>query len=280
MEKNTTEEKGDLWGQLAHLEQQVSLLTSELQARSETIELLERSLNEKQRHISELEAALRVAQQSMLDLAWDNVQHYQQQLWAGVSRNLTESKLAQLRQLLELIRSFPALLRHYIEIRIIEPGRHFVRIAVTTIGAVRGDSAAYYQNTLNTLVLKYNLGIKQLTEFFARFIEEAQHLLDHRVCWPIKNAWEDLNEFRKELPSEAGFLLREKIIRPAWQYVGRLSVNFSKAQIEIQGLIDNFLRLAQPLWSRWYKRVSGKIKSFKDSHSFGPHDRGMTGSYA
>ncbi|MGR9044791.1 MAG: hypothetical protein ACU83N_05805 [Gammaproteobacteria bacterium] len=280
MEKIKSDEKGELWGQLAHLEQQVSLLTSELQARAETIELLERSLSEKQRHISELEASLRVAHQSMLDLAWDNIQHYQQKLWAGVSRNLTDSKLAQLRNLLELIRSFPELTRHYAEVRIIEPSRHFVKVAINTVEAVRGDSTAYYQHAINTLVSKYRMGVKQLIEFFARFIEEAQHLFDQRVCWPIKNVWEDINETMKELPSEAGYLLQQKIVRPVWQYVGRLSVKFSKLQIEFMALVAKLRQVVQPLLSDWHRIVTGKIKSFKDTHSFGSHDQGMTGSYA
>lgn len=280
MDKNTSDDNSDLLGQLAQLEQKVSKLSSELQARSETIELLERSLNEKRLHILELEAALRVAQQSMLDLAWDNVQRYQQQIWAGISHQLTDPKFAQLRNLMESIRSFLMLIRQFTEIGIIKPGRYFVHIVMENIDAIRGDPTSYYQNTLNVIVSKCHMRLKQINAFFAQFIEEVQAIIDQKVLWPIKNAYEDINEILKEVPSEAGFLLQNKIVRPVWQHAGGLTIKFSKVHIEVQRLIANVRRSVQPMLSRWYNIIIGKIKSFKDTHSSGSSDRGMAGTYA
>lgn len=280
MDKHTTGDKSELLGQLGHLERQVSALSSELQARSETIEILERSLNEKRLHISELEMALRVAQQSMLDMAWDNVQHYQQQLWSGISRQLTGPKFAELRQLLELIRSFPERTSHYVDIRIIKPGNHFVQVAVKNIDMMTGDSASYYQNTLNAIVSKYHMGKKQLNEFFVRFIEEAQNFIDQKVVWPIKNGYEDMSETLKEMPSEARLFFQDKIFRQAGQYAGGLSVQYSRVQIEAQGLIANVRRAMQPVLSHWYNIIAGKIKSLIDSQGGGSSGASMAGTYA
>lgn len=280
MDNRKTDDKRDLLGQLTKLEQQVSALSSEIRAKSETIEILERSLNEKQLHISELEAALRVAQQSMLDLAWDNVQHYQQQIRAGISRSLTDPKFAQFTKLLELIRSFPTLSRQFIEIRIVNPGRHFVPVASKNIDAVKGDSTWYYQNTLKIIISKYRLSLERIKALFALFIEETQNFVDQKVLWPIRNACDDVNEILHEAPAEARFLLKEKVVKPLWQYFWSLSVRFSKVQIEVQSLTSNIRRSLQPLLSRWYDIVTGKIKDFKDSQGFGSHDRGMSGNFA
>ncbi|MGR9114708.1 MAG: hypothetical protein ACU85E_03005 [Gammaproteobacteria bacterium] len=280
MDKHTADDKGDLWGQLAHLEHQVSVLSSELQSRSETIELLERTLNEKQLHISELEAALKVAQQSMLDLAWDNVQHYLQQMRAGIGHNLADPKWAQLRDLLELIRSFPASIIRFTEVRIIQQGRYFVKVAIDHVAAIRSDSASYYRNTLNVIVAKYRMGLEQIMAFFARFFDEVQNTIDQKILWPIKNVYEDINEALKDAPSEFRLLFRDKVVKPASQTLGMLSVKYSKLQIEVHSLLARLGHSVQPFLNHWYKIVTDKIKSFKDSHGFGASDQGMTGTYA
>lgn len=277
-----TDDKSDFLGQLAHLEQQVSVLSSELQARSETIELLERSLNEKRLRISELEAALRIAQQSMLDMAWDNIRHCPQQIWAGIGRNLTGPQFARLREFLELIRSSWVSARQFTETYIISPGRHLAEVIMRNIEAMRDDSASYYQNILNVIVSMYRMGLKQINVFFAQSIEEAQTMIDQKVLWPVRNAYEDVHETLRTMPSEAGFILQNNIVRPLRQYAGGLSIKYSKVHIEVQSLVADVRRMLQPWLSRWYNIVTGKIKSFNDAHSFGTSDpdQSMTGTYA
>ncbi|PKM13518.1 MAG: hypothetical protein CVV13_00965 [Gammaproteobacteria bacterium HGW-Gammaproteobacteria-3] len=277
---HNTEGKSELFEQLAELEQKVSTLSSELITRSETIALLERSLSEKQSHISELEAALRVAQQSMLNLAWDSVQHYRQQIKVGISRSLTEPKFVQLMKLLELIRSFPAQSQHFAEIRIIEPGRRLGRITLNTITAIKSDSVGYWQNTRDGLMSKCRMSLQQLNAFFARFIEEAQTVIDTQVLWPAKNAYEDIHGFLHEAPAEAKFLLLNKIVTPAWHFLWALSAQYHKIQVQIQSLIAQLKDSAQPSLSRCYDHVNSKIKHFKDTHSFGAPNHPMSGTYA
>lgn len=274
MQSHPNIEHGDLLGQLAHLEQQVSTLTQTLQSNTQTIESLEKSLSERQSRVAELEAALHIAQHSLLSLIWLKISEYRRLLLSGEINESALSKLTQIKSLLETARSLPVTAKHYFAMNILETGSQKLRDA-------KIDAFHHYQNLLNTLAIRHSELLGQFNGNYRHLLDEILHTLDQKILWPIKNVRDDIKEFWQEAPEEIKFFWHGKIVRPAQQLTGSAMVEVHKLQLDIQAVLTRFARYLKKLFHDIETLIADKISAVKEKGHFETDNRqDMTGTYA
>ncbi|CCE22566.1 hypothetical protein [Methylotuvimicrobium alcaliphilum] len=273
MSLNPNNEHSELLGQLAHLEQQVSILTQALQTKSETVESLEKSLSESQSRLAELEAALNIAQHSLLSLIWMKIAEYRRLLQGGTLGASTVAKLAQIKDLIEVARSLPVTAKDYFAMNILETGTRKLNDA-------KVDVLNYYQNILNTLASRHRDMLGQFNGNYRHLTDEILHMLDQKVLWPIKNARDDFKEVWQAAPGEIKFFWRGKIVSPIQQRTGSTFIEIHKLQMEAQVLLSRFARYLKQLFNDMQTLITDKINGVKEKSTEGSIGRDMTGSYA
>ncbi len=271
MQSNPSLEQSELFGQLAHLEQQVSTLTIALQNKTATVDSLKKSLSESQTRLAELEAALNIAQHSLLSLIWMKIAEYRRLLQGGMLGASTVTKLAQIKDLLEVVRSLPVAAKDYFAMNILETGTQKLRGA-------KADALNYYQNILNALAIRHSEMLGQFNGNYRHLTDEILHTLDQKVLWPLKNVGDDIKELWQAAPGELKFFWNGKVVKPLQQRAGSAFVEIHKLQVEAQFLLAQLARYLKKLFKDMQSLMTDKINAAKGRGSL--EGENMTGSYA
>lgn len=274
MSMNSNHEHIELLGQLAQLEQQVSILTQALQSKTETVESLEHSLAESQTRLAELEAALNIAQHSLLSLIWMKIAEYRRLLQSGSLGESTVVKLKEIKNLLEVAKSLPVTAKNYFAMNILETASRKLR-------DTKDDTFNYYQKILSALAIRHGEMLDQFSGNYRHLTDEILHALDQKVLWPIKNARDDLTEIWHAAPGEIKFFWRGKIVNAIHLRAGSAFAEIHKLQVEAQALLTRFARYLKKLFNEMQALISDKLNGANEkSHSETGMDRDMAGSYA
>lgn len=274
MQSHPNIEHSDLLGQLAHLEQQVSTLTHALETKCGTIESLEKSLSEKQSRVAELEAALHIAQHSLLSLIWLKISEYRRLLTNGNINGSALTKLTQIKNLLEITRALPVTAKQYFAMNILETGEKKLRNA-------KADVFDHYQTVTHALATRHRELLDRFSGNYRHLLDEILHALDQKILWPIKNIRDDIKELWQESPEEIKFFWQGKIVRPAQQWANSARVEIHKLQLDAQAVLARWARYLKKLLSDMQTMIADKINAAKEKGNFESDIRqDMTGTYA
>lgn len=269
MQAAATADYGDLIGQLTHLEQQVSSLTQSLQTKTASIEQLEKSLSDKQQRIAELEAALHIAQHSLLSLIWLKIAEYRRSLASGVDHDRLFNQLTRIDELIETARSLPVSVKNYVSMNILDTGK--ARLEQTKI-----DIFDYYRRTVESLTAHYR---KTLAHLEGGLLDEAHHAFDRKIVWPVKNVRDDLSDLWQAAPDEIKFFWQEKIAYPAQRLGNTVARELRKLQIDAQATVTKITRYLKNLFNDLQNKLLQKIDQTLGGGPIG-QDGPMTGTYA
>lgn len=280
MSAHLQDDNKDLMGQLANLEEKVSELTAELQSRSLTIELLEKSLDEKQRHVAELESALKVAQESLLSIVWDRIKAYQSQCLAGIEHEWLQQKIHELRQIIAFVENLPASTRHFVETRMIKPGGEIIDASQKQILSVKGQITSYYQKAIDFIISRYRALVEQLNSDSHLMFSEVQYTFDQKIFWPAKNAYDDLSEWLKSAPAEGRSFMEGSVFRPVLNYTDALAIRCHSIQVEVRTILMRSTHQLRAWLREVLNQITRKLETFIDSRSFGSGSDNVSGTYA
>jgi DNA gyrase/topoisomerase IV subunit A len=251
-----SENASELTVKLARLEEQISSLTLELESKKRQMSSLEKGSSEDRKKIADLEAALIIAQQSMLDRTLDIIRSYQQQIILDIDEKGLRPTLDYIQELVKTTESFTKQTKELVNKNL---------SLLTTTFKTTSDNMYQWPSQsrefLDTIVInKIKIQISELIQQINQYSVALSRFSETKLLRPASFFYNDTIDAAKAIPEKCRSLFQKKL--------SGFQIDFSK---DISGttkdLVVSSLQELLTMITNSIKKLNSNIKNYIEEHS-------------
>lgn len=231
----------ELLTKLTRMEDQVSMLSLQLELNKETISVLKQSLSERDTYINELELKLATAQHLLQKSAIDKIYECRDQIKQGIDQKLVNPALTQIQKYIEIIQSLVDETRDFIRRKKLLLNENF-QATSNLVQQCPDHAIRYFERRVFDPA---SAMIEELTQLIVSNYKVFRESLDRHLVHPGQTVVERMIFIARELPSNGKVIWQTRVIDPALAYLGELP------------------ELARQLWARvmsWINKIITQIR--------------------
>ena len=266
MESNDTANTRDLFVKLTQLEEQVAELSSQLEFQSITIGQLKQSLTDRDSQISDLEAKLSIAHNSLRNTTSVILFQTREQLLKGCADiKVVSSVLDYIQKYIELVQGFANETQDFIHHKYEQVHYNF-KTALELLQKAPEQVHGYFQKHI---VVPADNIVKTTLKTADSHYKAGQEWLQHKLVDPGMALLDQIAFLARELPLDARLTWQQRVIDPALSYMDKLPTVVNGIRVDISAWIKALLRQLSSLMQQCLNSIEEQIKksSFWDGQN-------------
>jgi hypothetical protein len=256
MQVTTSSTTGDLLAEISRLEDQITKLSSQLDSNHQTIDLLKKTLMERDSRIHLLESNLILTPKLLLQNGRDKIQRCRIQLQAGAQERFIHPVLAHVQQLIDLVQRLLNEANYFIN-----KSQHIIveHINSTVEIANKGPQQAklYFEKNIIEPILSL---VHQAIETSNQYIKSTQRFIGTNIITPSQSFYDQGIEAILALPSQTQIIFQVQLFEPALHTFNQLCIISHKLSEDTIALFKNLLAQLVKLIEQGLSAVAEQVK--------------------
>lgn len=255
--------QSELLAKLARLEEQVTALTLELEAKKRLTHTLEESNSEDRKKIADLEAALIIAQKSMLSRTTEIIRTYQQEIKSSFHNFALKSGVDQVQSLVDSVTQLTKQSKE-----LFDRNFNLLKSGLQTVSEQMYQWPSLGKEYVDTVLLKkIKLQINELIQQINRFSMNLTRFTETKLIMPVSFIYKDSLSSIQALPEKIKYSLGNYFSDP------KAYSNFSVAA---KDKVVTTLQEMFEMISKGIKKLNQSIRTYVDEHSSRTIDHSLT----
>ena len=260
-----TANTSDLLTKLARLEDQVSVLSAELAFKDESINTLNQSLSSRQTQISELEAALVIAQQTLIIKTKERIENLKQRIQSQMYDKALTPALEQIQQQVETLKKFIHDSKDFMNKKI-----HLLNSNIhSTSEMLQQWPAKTREHLEKNVVEKQKAYINELVAKLNEYLQITLNLAEQKVIIPASSLYADTLATAKNVPGQFKDIYQNKLYYPAVSLVEEIYDYFKDLFLIVKNLIIAVAYKLVDMVKMWLEQLKALVQNITSRYSHG-----------